>query len=94
MIDGSDYTKGDRISGVTVRNNIFADAKFRNGLIEDADDVVLDNNLFTDKFEELYETGNGLKNFKESNNSEVKSAGFLNSKGNDYRLSSNSPAIE
>ena len=94
VIDGSDYTKGDRISGVTVRNNIFADAKFRNGLIEDADDVVLDNNLFTDKFEELYETGYGLKNFKESNNSEVKSAGFLNSKGNDYRLSSNSPAID
>ncbi|MEO0842682.1 MAG: right-handed parallel beta-helix repeat-containing protein [Cyanobacteria bacterium J06643_5] len=93
VIDGSDYTKGDKTSDVKVRNNIFADAKFRNGLIEDAEDIVLDNNLFTDKFEELYETGDGLKNFKESNNAEVKSAGFLNSKGNDYRLSSNSPAI-
>jgi len=93
LIDGDDFTKGDKTSDVKVRNNIFADATFRNGLIKDADDVVFDNNLFTDKFEEIYETGNGLKNFKEANNTEVKSVGFSNSKGNDYRLSSNSPAI-
>ncbi len=93
VIDGTDYTKGDKTSDVVVRNNIFADAKYRNGLIKDADDVVLDNNLFTDKFEEIYETGNGLKNFKETNNVKVKSAGFLDSKANKYSLSSDSPAI-
>ncbi|MEM6753555.1 MAG: right-handed parallel beta-helix repeat-containing protein [Cyanobacteria bacterium P01_C01_bin.38] len=92
-IDGTDYTKGDITSDVVVRNNIFADAKYRNGFIEDANDIVLDNNLFTDTFEEVYETGKGLKNFKETNNLAVKSAGFLDSKDKDYRLSSNSPAI-
>ena len=93
VIDGSDFYKGDKTSDVKVRNNIFADATFRNGLIEDADDIVLDNNLFTDSFEELYETGNGLKNFKEAKNTGVKSVGFSNPKGNDYHLSSDSPAI-
>ncbi len=93
VIDGDDYTKGDKTSNVKVRNNIFADAKYRNGLIKDADDVVLDNNLFTDKFEEIYETGNGLKNFEQTNNAKVKSAGFLDSKANKYSLSSDSPAI-
>ena len=93
VIDGTDYTKGDISSDILVRNNIFADAKYRNGFIEDANDIVLDNNLFTDTFEEIYETGKGLKNFKETNSLEVKSAGFLDSKGKDYRLSSNSPAI-
>ncbi|MEO1376414.1 MAG: right-handed parallel beta-helix repeat-containing protein [Cyanobacteria bacterium J06635_10] len=93
-IDGTDYYKGYKTNDVTVRNNIFADAVFRNGLIEDAEDVVLDNNLFTNGFEKLYEGGSGLKNFKETNNIEVESVGFLNSKGNDYHLSSNSPAID
>lgn len=93
LIDGSDYFKGDKISDVKVSNNIFSDAVFRNGFIEDADNVIFDNNLFTDNFEQLYETGNGLKNFKETNNIEVESVGFSNSKQNDYHLSSNSPAI-
>ncbi len=92
VIDSTDYNKGDISSDIVVRNNIFADAKYRNGFIEDANDIVLDNNLFTDTFEELYETGKGLKNFKETNNVKVKSAGFLDSKGNKYNLSSDSPA--
>ncbi len=94
VINGKDFTKGDKTSDLVVRNNIFADAIYRNGLIENADDVVLDNNLFTNEFEALYEGGSGLKNFKETNNIEVESIGFLNSKGNDYRLSSDSPAID
>ncbi|MCJ8282431.1 MAG: right-handed parallel beta-helix repeat-containing protein [Rivularia sp. ALOHA_DT_140] len=93
VIDGTDFTKGDKTTEVKVRNNIFADAIFSNGLIEDADDVVLDNNLFTDSFEELYKGGEGLKNLKETNNIKVESAGFLNSKNNDYRLSSDSQAV-
>ncbi|MEA5596052.1 right-handed parallel beta-helix repeat-containing protein [Rivularia sp. UHCC 0363] len=94
LIDGTDFNKGIKTSGVVVRNNIFADAKYRNGFIEDANDVVLDNNLFTDTFEKLYETGNGLNNFKETNNTKVKSIGFLDSKGNNYHLSADSPAID
>ena len=93
VIDGTDFTKGNKTSDVVVRNNIFADSIFRNGLIEDADNVVLDNNLFTNEFEELYQGGSGLKNFKETNNIEVESVGFLDSKGKDYYLSSDSPAI-
>jgi hypothetical protein len=93
VIDSSDYYNGNISSDIVVRNNIFADSKYRNGFIEDANDIVFDNNLFTDTFEELYETGKGLKNFKETNSLKVKSAGFLDSKANDYRLSSNSSAI-
>ena len=94
LIDGTDFTKGSKTDDVVVRNNIFADAVYRNGLIEDADDVVLDNNLFTGEFAELYEGKSGLKNFKETNNIEVKSVGFLDSKANDYHLTSDSPAID
>ncbi len=94
LIDGTDFTKGSKTDDVVVRNNIFADALYRNGSIEDADDVVLDNNLFTGEFAELYEGKSGLKNFKETNNIEVKSVGFLDSKANDYHLTSDSPAID
>ncbi len=94
LIDGTDFTKGSKTSDVVVRNNIFADAIYRNGLIEDADDVVLDNNLFTGEFAELYEGKSGLKNFKETNNTEVESIAFLDSKANDYHLTSDSPAID
>ena len=77
-----------------VRNNIFADAVFRNGLIQDASNVTLDNNLFTNDFNLLYESGGGLTNFIETNNIQVEIVGFLDVAANNYRLSSNSPAID
>ncbi|MEO1376415.1 MAG: right-handed parallel beta-helix repeat-containing protein [Cyanobacteria bacterium J06635_10] len=94
LIDGTDAFGGYKPNNVLVRNNIFADAIFRNGLIEDADNVVLDNNLFTDGFTQLYESGGGLNNLTETNNTEVGSIGFLDAAGNDYRLSANSAAID
>ena len=93
-IDGTGYTPGGyKPTDVLVRNNIFADSTYRNGLIEDAGKVTLDNNLFTDKFEKLYEGGTGIDNLNANNNTKVKSVGFVNSGGNDYHLTSGSPAI-
>ncbi|MEM7556578.1 MAG: right-handed parallel beta-helix repeat-containing protein [Cyanobacteria bacterium P01_A01_bin.84] len=94
VIDGSDYLKGRKIDGVTLRNNIFANPSYINGVIEDANNVALDNNLFTDETDELFKGGSGLRNFKETNNIQVKSVNFLDSKAKDYRLSSDSPAID
>ncbi|MEL6462150.1 MAG: right-handed parallel beta-helix repeat-containing protein [Cyanobacteria bacterium J06621_15] len=94
VIDGTDYTNGYTTYDVLVRNNIFASASFRNGLIEDADNVVLDNNLFTNNFNQLYQGGTGLTNFVETNNIQVGTVGFVDSAGNNYRLSANSAAID
>ena len=94
-IDGTNYTIGGyKPTDVLVRNNIFADSTYRNGLIEDAGKVTLDNNLFTDKFEKLYEGGTGIDNLNANNNTKVKSVGFVNSGGNDYHLTSGSAAID
>ncbi len=94
FIDGTSFFMGYKTNDVLVRNNIFADAVFRNGFIEDADNVVLDNNLFTDDFANLYEGGTGLNNFVETSNIQVASIGFLDSANDDYHLSSTSSAID
>ncbi|MGH7998478.1 MAG: choice-of-anchor Q domain-containing protein [Brasilonema sp.] len=94
-IDGSGYFAGGyKPTDVLVRNNIFADSTYRNGLIEDAGNVTLDNNLFSNKFENLYEGGTGIDNLKANNNAKVQSAGFVNSSGNNFHLTSTSPAID
>lgn len=94
-IDGTGYFAGGyKPTDVVVRNNIFADSTYRNGLIEDAGNVTLDRNLFTDKFEKLYEGGTGIDNLSANNNTKVASVGFVNSGGNDYHLASGSPAID
>ncbi|KAB8314680.1 DUF5123 domain-containing protein [Tolypothrix campylonemoides VB511288] len=93
-IDGSGYYPGGyKPTEVLVRNNIFADSTYRNGLIEDAGNVTLDRNLFTDKFEKLYEGGTGINNLNANNNIKVASVGFVNPAGNDYHLTSGSAAI-
>ncbi|MBV6622893.1 MAG: right-handed parallel beta-helix repeat-containing protein [Rivularia sp. (in: Bacteria)] len=94
VVDGTDYTGGYNTYDVLVRNNIFADAVFRNGLIEDANNVILDNNLFTNDFNQLYQGGSGLVNFVETNNTQVETIGFFDVAANNYRLSSNSAAID
>ncbi|MEO1427561.1 MAG: right-handed parallel beta-helix repeat-containing protein [Cyanobacteria bacterium J06633_8] len=94
VIDGSDFFEGDTVSNVVLRNNIFADSGYRHGFIEDAEDVVLDNNLFTDGTNKLFETGDGAKNIQETNNFEVKSVGFSDAEAKDYHLTSNSPAVD
>ena len=93
-IDGSGYYPGGyKPTDVVVRNNIFADSTYRNGLIEDAGNVTLDRNLFTNKYEKLYEGGTGIDNLNANNNTKVASVGFVNPGGNDYRLKSGSAAI-
>ena len=99
VIDGDDYTNGYKTYDVVVRNNIFADATFRNGFIQYANDIVLNKNLFTNGFNQLYEGGNELNNFVETNNTQVASIDFVNAqnvvlKDKDFRLSSTSAAID
>jgi hypothetical protein len=94
VIDGSDFFGGEQVSNVVLRNNIFANPDYRNGFIEDAKDVVLDNNLFTSSVDKIFEEGSGVENIKETNNLQVESVGFSDSKANDYRLTSDSPAVD
>ncbi|NJM69357.1 MAG: DUF5123 domain-containing protein [Scytonema sp. RU_4_4] len=95
-IDGTGYkvTGGYKPTDIVVRNNIFADSTYRNGLIEDAGNVTLDSNLFTSEFEKLYEGGSGIDNLNANNNTEVESVEFVNSNSNDFHLTSTSPAID
>ncbi|MEM7581378.1 MAG: right-handed parallel beta-helix repeat-containing protein [Cyanobacteria bacterium P01_A01_bin.80] len=93
MIDGTDFFGGYTPFDILVRNNIFANPRFRNGLIEDANNVILDNNLFTDESTLFYEGGTGLT-ITETNNSQVADIGFLDVAANNYRLSSSSAAID
>ncbi len=94
LIDGSDNYGGYRPHDILVRNNIFADSSYRNGFIEDIDNVTLDNNLFTNKFPNIYETGNGVNNLKAENNTQADSIGFADSNAKNFQLTANSPAID
>ncbi|GAA6618341.1 choice-of-anchor Q domain-containing protein [Scytonema sp. NUACC26] len=94
-VDGSSYVAGGyKPTDIVIRNNIFTDSTYRNGLIEDAGNLTLDNNLFSNKYENLYEGGTGIDNLSANNNTKVQSAGFVNSSGNDFHLTSASPAID
>jgi Right handed beta helix region len=93
-IDGSDFTGGYKPENILVRNNIFADSTYRNGSIEDVSNLRMDNNLFTDKYEKLYDGGTGVDNLQENNNNKVQSIGFVNPTNNDFRLTSDSPAVD
>jgi hypothetical protein len=94
VIDGTDYTGGYKAHDILVRNNIFTDSAYRNGFMEDVDNLTLDNNLFSDKFEKLYDGGSGLGNLKASNNTKVGSVGFVSLDNNDFHLTPASSAID
>ncbi len=93
---GSGYNPRD----ISIRNNIFSDNSFRNVYVEDASNVTVDNNLFTnteefaDKTEILYDGGQRVGNLNAFDNELAESVDFVNLEGNDYRLTSNSPAID
>ncbi len=93
FLDGTFYG-GYKMFDVLVRNNIFANSTFQNGFIKEANDLVLDNNLFTNGYNVLYEGGTGLNDLVETNNSQVASIGFVDLQANDYHLSSTSAAID
>ncbi|GAX41750.1 Parallel beta-helix repeat protein [Tolypothrix sp. NIES-4075] len=94
VVDGTDYIGGYKTHDILVRNNIFTDSTYRNGSIEDVDNLTLDNNLFSNKFEKLYDGGSGLGNLKASNNTKVESAGFVSLDGNNFYLTAGSPGID
>lgn len=85
---------------ILIRNNIFSDNSYQNVYFEDASNVTLDNNLFTnteenaDKTEILYDGGQRVGNLNVFDNELAESVDFVNLEGNDYRLTSNSPAID
>ncbi|PLZ88829.1 DUF5123 domain-containing protein [Fischerella muscicola CCMEE 5323] len=94
LIDGSDNYGGYKPKNILVRNNIFANSSFRNGFVEDAENVTLDHNLFTNKFEKAYEIGNGVSNLQDENNTQTDSVGFADLEGNNFNLTADSPAID
>ncbi|MEO1095956.1 MAG: right-handed parallel beta-helix repeat-containing protein [Cyanobacteria bacterium J06638_28] len=79
---------------IVLRDNIFADNIFRNGFVGNARNVTIDNNLFTDGFEELYETDGQAQNVTVRDNDVVPSAGFVDPANKDFRLSPSSPAVD
>jgi hypothetical protein len=93
VIDGYHFTGGYQPFQIIVRNNIFADSLYRNGYIAGASSLSVHNNLFTNKFANFYDVGAGVTSLWAWNNNKVPSAGFVNLTGNDFRLSSISPAI-
>ncbi|MBR8841112.1 MAG: DUF5123 domain-containing protein, partial [Stigonema ocellatum SAG 48.90 = DSM 106950] len=92
-IDGADYNGGYTPYDILVRNNIFANSSYVNGFIESVDQLTLDHNLFTDQFANLYESGSGITNLNAYDNTQVPSVRFVNLDGNDFHLTSTSPAI-
>ena len=94
-----DSGRGYKPRDISIRNNIFSDNSFRNVYVEDASNVTVDNNLFTnteefaDKTEILYDGGQRVENLNAFDNELAESVDFVNREGNDYRLTSNSPAI-
>ncbi|WP_427160685.1 right-handed parallel beta-helix repeat-containing protein [Aliinostoc sp. HNIBRCY26] len=93
VVDAYSYTSGYQPYQIQLQNNIFADSSYRNGYISNAQNIVLKNNLYTDKFPNFYDNGGGVQSLSSLNNIKVASAGFINLTGNDFHLSSTSPAI-
>ena len=93
-VNGKSFAGGYKPHDISVRNNIFANSTYRNGNIQDAKNVTLENNLFTSEFEELYQNGKSTENLKSSDNTKVKSIGFTNPSDNDFHLTSKSAAID
>ena len=91
---GNSYTGGYQPSNISIRNNIFADSTYRNGYIEYAKNVTLENNLFTDRFNDLYEGGKHITNLRSSNNTEVQSIGFNSPSSHDFHLTPASVAVD
>ncbi|WGV28019.1 right-handed parallel beta-helix repeat-containing protein [Halotia branconii] len=94
VIDGTSFYGGYQSHDILVRNNILANNTYRNAFFANANNLTLDHNLFTDKFVNIYETGNEIKNLSHWNNTKVASIGFVNLNSNNFHLTSNSPAID
>ncbi len=98
-IDGNAST-GYKPRDILIRNNIFSDNSYQNVYFEDASNVTLDNNLFTnteenaEKTEILYDGGEKIENLNVFDNELAESVDFVDLEGNDYRLTSTSPAID
>lgn len=82
-----------KVGDVLVRNNIFADSKSRNGYVGNAKNITIDNNLFTDGFDELYQQ-ESVKDLRSRQNDMISSVGFVDAKKKNFRLNKSSAAID
>ncbi len=98
VVDNNSFN-GYNPRDILIRNNIFSENSYRNVSIENASNVTLDNNLFTnteefkDKTEILYDEGENVRNLNAFDNELALAVDFVNIEGNDYHLTSTSPAI-
>jgi Right handed beta helix region len=86
-------TGGYQPYNIKVRNNIFGNSTYRNAYIAAASNLVINNNLFANSFSNLYDNGGKVQSLSAWNNNKVALAGFVDLNGNNFRLSSTSPAI-
>ncbi|ASC71580.1 uncharacterized protein XM38_025320 [Halomicronema hongdechloris C2206] len=93
LVDGASASGNPKLEDVLIRNNIFADSVFRNGFIGAAEDITIDNNLFTNDFDVLYQLGT-VTDLHDSANDVVASVGFVDAQNQDFRLSASSAAVD
>ena len=92
-VDGNSSTGGYKPHGISIENNIFSNSTWRNGYIQDAENVTLENNLFTDQFDNLYDNKN-VENLKASDNTGVESIGFVDPSSYNFHIKSDSAAVD
>ncbi|MEO0407871.1 MAG: hypothetical protein AAF289_11015, partial [Cyanobacteria bacterium P01_A01_bin.135] len=73
QIDGSDFQGGNKPDNGLVYQNVVAENTFRPGLIEDATNVTLADNVFTADYTTLFtgKGGEGVENLVDLNNQQV-----------------------
>ena len=93
VIDGYSSTGGYQPYNIKVGNNIFSNSTYRNGYVDAVNNLEIYYNLFTNSFTNLYDTGTHGHSLSAWNNNKVPSIGFVDLDGNNFHLTSASPAI-
>ncbi|MEM9005241.1 MAG: right-handed parallel beta-helix repeat-containing protein [Cyanobacteria bacterium P01_F01_bin.86] len=73
QIDGTTFQGGENPDNVLVYQNVLANSKWRPGIIEDASNVTLADNLFTGDYTTLYTDKAGVENLVKFDNRQVNS---------------------
>lgn len=97
VIDDNNYLTHVKSEDILIRNNIFADSGFRNGFVTDegqVSNITIDNNLFTDEFDELFEQEGPITDLTVTRNETVESIGFVGAENGDFRLRASSAAVD
>ncbi|MEO1335506.1 MAG: DUF5123 domain-containing protein, partial [Myxococcota bacterium] len=92
-VDGADYTRGRKPSNIVVTNNIFANHRYRAGIMRRTERLTVQYNIFNTSREFPWENQSELTNFTQSNNLKTLDVRFKSLGGNDYRLNANSEGV-